>query len=39
MRLDYRREYPEVAEAMNALERVVDASTLEPKLGARRCLR
>ncbi len=32
MRLDYRQELPEASRAMSELERVVDASTLDPKL-------
>jgi AhpD family alkylhydroperoxidase len=32
MRLDYRHELPEASRAMVQLERVVDASTLEPKM-------
>ena len=32
MRLDYQHELPEASRAMAQLERVVDASTLEPSL-------
>ena len=32
MRLDYRRTLPDASRVMSQLERVVDASTLEPKL-------
>jgi AhpD family alkylhydroperoxidase len=32
MRLDYRHELPEASRAMSELERVVDASGLDPKL-------
>ncbi len=32
MRLDYRDELPEASKAMGELERVVEASTLDPKL-------
>ncbi len=32
MRLDYRHELPEASRAMSELERVVEASTLDPKL-------
>ena len=32
MRIDYRRELPDASRALRGLERVVEASTLEPKL-------
>ena len=32
MRLDYRHELPEASRAMSQLERVVEASTLDPKM-------